>query len=449
MSAVARPRRILVVGGGFVGMNAALRLERELSEHEAEVVLVDHTGYMTYQPFLPEAAAGNLEPRHVVVPLRSVLHRSRVVTGTVTHLDHTARVARVVPADGPTINEHYDELICCPGAIARALPIPGLEDVGIGFKTVAEAIYLRNRVLARLELAASTSDPGVRRRALTFVFVGGGYAGVEALAELEHMASAAAAESFPNVSAADMRWILVEATDRILPEVSEGLGRYTLDQLRRRGIEVRLATRLVSATNGDVVLSDGEELSTDTLVWTAGVRASPLLGRTDLPLDDKGRVRTDPDLRAVGTDHAWAAGDCAAVPDLTAEPGATCGPSAQHAVRQSRRLAGNIVASLRGLPTRPYRHAYGGSVASLGLYQGVAEIYGVRIRGFPAWWIHRTYHLAQLPTVNRKLRVVTDWTLALLFRRDVVSLGDFANPRRDFELAARVAQDHDRSREPG
>ncbi|MCZ7527162.1 MAG: FAD-dependent oxidoreductase [Acidimicrobiia bacterium] len=430
--------RILVVGGGAVGMNVALRLQRRLRPGEAEVTVVDTTGYLTYQPFLPEAAAGSLEPRHVVVPLRRVLRRSRVVTGTVTAIRHADRVAHVELPDGEGFDLSYDVLVCCPGSVARALAIPGLGEVGIGFKTVAEAIYLRNRVLRRLELAASTPDPATRARALTFVFVGGGYAGIEALAELESMARDAL-RFFPGLDRRDLRWVLVEATDRILPEVSAGLGRSTLEQLRRRGIDVRLGTRLRSAVGGHVVLDDGTELDADTLVWTAGVRAHPLVERSDLPRDERGRIRVAADLAIDGADDAWAAGDSAAVPDLTGPPGATCAPSAQHAVRQAVRLADNLVASLRGEPTVPYRHAYVGSVASLGLYRGAAELYGVRIRGFPAWWLHRTYHLARLPTWNRRLRVIADWTLALLFRREIVSLGEFANPRRDFRLAAELA----------
>jgi NADH:ubiquinone reductase (H+-translocating) len=430
------PKRILIVGGGYVGMYAALRLQRKLAADEAEITVVDPQSYMTYQPFLPEAGAGNLEPRHVVVPLRRVLRRCRILAGRITSVEHATRVATFEPIEGETRKLEYDVLILAPGSIARTLPIPGLRQVGIGFKTVAEAIYLRNHVLSRLDIAASTQDPAVRRRALTFVFVGGGYAGIEAMAELEDMARDAI-RFYDGLSPADMRWVVVEATSRILPEVSRQMSGYTIDVLERRGIEVKLDTRVESLTDGRVVLSNGERFDAETVVWTAGVRPNPLLERTDLPLDDHKRLRCRADLRVDGVDGVWSAGDCAAVPDLaSSEPGATTSPSAQHAVRQAKVLADNVVASLRGESLRDYRHEYAGSVASLGLHKGVAEIYGVKLRGLPAWFMHRTYHMTRMPTFNRKVRVVADWTLALFFRREIVSLGDFANPRAEFEQAA-------------
>jgi NADH:ubiquinone reductase (H+-translocating) len=307
--------------------------------------------------------------------------------------------------------------------------------VRIGFRTVAEAIYLRNHVLSKLDVAASTSDEALRRRALTFVFVGGGYAGIEAMAELEDMARDAI-RYYDGVTPDDMRWVVVEAAGRILPEVSEDLGRYTVRELERRGIEVRLNTRLESATHGRVELSDGDAFDAETVVWTAGVRPNPLLESTDLPLDERKRVRCSADLRVLGVEDAWAAGDSAAVPDLSTDaPGAFTSPSAQHAVRQAKRLADNLLASLRGEPLTDYKHSYAGSVASLGLHKGVAEIYGVKLRGLPAWFMHRTYHMTRMPTTNRKVRVIADWTLALFFQREIVSLGAFENPRRAFEEA--------------
>jgi NADH:ubiquinone reductase (H+-translocating) len=435
---MTRPQRphILVVGGGYVGMYTALRLQRRLRANEASITVVDPQSYMTYQPFLPEAGAGNLEPRHVVVPLRRVLRRCQVLGGRITAIDHGRRTARFEPHEGAASDLSYDVLVLAPGSIARTLPIPGLRETGIGFKTVAEAIYLRNHVLARLDIAASTRDAEIRRRALTFLFVGGGYAGIEAMAELEDMARDAI-RFYDGVDATDMRWVMVEASGRILPEVSEEMGRYTVRELERRGIEVKLNTRVASVVGGHAVLDTGEQFEAGTVVWTAGVRPHPLLEATDLPLDERARVRCRADLRVDGIADAWAAGDSAAVPDLTSpEPGAICGPSAQHAVRQARRLANNLVASLRGEPLRDYRHAYAGSVASLGLHKGVAEVYGVKLRGLPAWFMHRTYHMTRMPTTNRKIRVVADWTLALFFDREIVSLGAFANPRAAFEEAA-------------
>ncbi len=428
------PPQILVVGGGYVGMYAALRLQRKLRRGEAVVTVVDQQSYMTYQPFLPEAAAGSLEPRHVVVPLRSVLRKCVVLTGTVTQIDHGRRRATVQPADGPAREIAYDHVIVALGSVARTLPIPGLREVAVGFKTVEEAIFLRNSVLGRLDIAATTQDEQVRRRALTFVVVGGGYAGIEAFAELEDMAKGAL-RYYDGISASDMRWVLVEATGRIMPEVSTSLSAYTAERLTDRGMEVHLNTRLESCVDGHVVLDDGTEFDADTVVWTAGVRAHPLIARTDLPHDAKGRLPCRPTLQVEGTEGVWGAGDCAAVPDLT-QPGQLCGPSAQHAVRQARRLADNLIAAVRGRPLTDYRHSYVGSVASLGLHKGAAEVYGIRLRGYPAWFMHRTYHLSRVPTLNRKLRVTLDWTLSLFFRRDIVSLGQLQNPRQAFESAA-------------
>ena len=425
---------ILIVGGGYVGMYTALRLQKKLRRNEARITIVDPQNYMTYQPFLPETAAGSLEPRHVVVPLRKVLKQCRVLTGLVTGIDHASRTATVLPVEGPAYPVRYDVIVVAPGSVVRTLPIPGLAEQGIGFKTVGEAIYLRNHVLSRLDYAASVTDAEHRRRALTFVFIGGGYAGIEAFAELEDMARYAT-RYYDNVDPDDMRWVLIEATGRILPEVSVPMAEYTVKQLLKRNMDIRLSTRVDSLTGGHVVLTDGDEFDAETIVWTAGVKANPVLTRTDLPLDEKGRLRCTADLRVEGVEDAWGAGDCAAVPDLT-EPGSFTGPSAQHAVRQTKTLAANIVAAQRRRQLTDYRHKYVGSVASLGLYRGVAEVYGIKLRGWPAWFMHRTYHVSRMPTVNRKVRVLADWTLAIFFPREVVSLGQLQQPRREFELAA-------------
>ncbi|MDQ1682147.1 MAG: hypothetical protein QOH99_688 [Frankiaceae bacterium] len=438
MATQQQPPHILIVGGGYVGMYTALRLQKKLRKGEANITVIDPNAYMTYQPFLPEAAAGNLEPRHMVVPLRRVLSKCQVITGRVTKVDHASRTATIRPTPGERYDLKYDAIVMAPGSIVRTLPIPGLVELGIGFKTVAEAIFLRNHVLGKMDLAASTENAELRKRALTFVVIGGGYAGIEALGELEDM-TRDACRYYDGIEPADLRWVLVEASPRILPEVSQQMAGYTVDRLKERGIDLRLATRVESLLDGHVKLSDGFEFDTETVVWTAGVKPSPLLAHTDLPLDARGRVRAHATLAVEDMDNAWSAGDCAAVPDLSKDdPDATCAPSAQHAVRQTKVLADNIVSSIRGGSLKTYKHAYAGSVASLGLRKGVAEVKVGRwwkIRGFPAWFMHRTYHLSRVPTFNRKVRVMADWTLGLFFRREIVSLGAFANPRREWERA--------------
>jgi NADH dehydrogenase len=431
-----RVPRILIVGGGYVGMYTALRLQKKMRRTGVRITVVDPRSYMTYQPFLPEAAAGSLEPRHVVVPLRRVLKHCQVITGRVTKISHAERTATIEPRVGEPFDMHYDQVVIALGSIARTLPIPGLADFGIGFKQVEEAIALRNHVLDRLDVAASTADEKVRERALSFVVVGGGYAGVEALAELQDMA-VDALRFYPYLTRDHMKWVLVEAANRILPEVGPEMGRYTVEELERHGIDVRMNTRLESCVDGHVVLSDGEEFDSDTLIWTAGVKANPVLAATDLPLDERGRLVCRPDLRVEGVDGAWGAGDCAAVPDLTSdEEGAMCSPSAQHAVRQAKHLADNIAAAYRGKEPRDYAHKHAGSVAGLGLHKGVAQVYGVKVKGLPAWFMHRTYHASRMPTFNRKVRVVLDWTLGLFFRREAVSMGHIHVPRKEFRAAA-------------
>jgi NADH:ubiquinone reductase (H+-translocating) len=427
--------RVLVCGGGFVGFYAALRLERQLRGPDDEIMLVNAENYFQYQPFLPEAASGTIEPRHVLVALRRVLRRSRLVVGETETIDHDARRARVHLLDGDQVELPYDEVVLAPGSVSRVLPVAGLAERAVGFKTIDEAIHLRNDVLARLEAAAESNDPDRRRALLTFLFVGGGYAGVEALAELEDLCEDAL-KRYPELSEDRPRWVLVEATGRILPETDRRLAEYAQRRLARRGIEIRLGTRLESAEGGVMRLSDGESFPAETLVWTTGVRPGPLAARSGFPVDDKGRVMCDEFLRVRDADGeivegAWAAGDSAAVPDLTT--GGLCPPTAQHALRQARRLARNIIATRRGRPVRAFKYHNRGQLVSLGRYRGVAQLPGrIRLRGLPAWWLHRSYHVAMMPTLNRKVRICMDWTVALLFPRDVVALGSLQRPRDAF-----------------
>jgi NADH:ubiquinone reductase (H+-translocating) len=433
--------RILILGGGYVGMYTALRLQRKLRAGEASVTVVDPQPHMTYQPFLAEAAGGSIEPRHVVVPLRKVLRHCHVLTGRVTGIEHASRTVTVEVPDGHVEYLGYDVLVVALGSVSRTLPIPGLAESGVGFKTIGEAIFLRNHVLSRLDAAASTIDPRLRRKLLTFVVVGGGYAGIELLGELEDMARYAT-RYYENIEPSDLRWVLVEAANRIMPEVSPRMGVYTVERLIERDIEVFLETRVSSLTGKHVVLDDGTEFEADTIVWTAGVKANPVLAQSDLPRTERGQLPCTAALQVEGVPEVFAAGDCAAVPDLSrrdVDPNALTSPSAQHAVRQAKVLASNVLAHLRDRPLKEYRHAYAGSVASLGLYKGVAEIYGIKLKGYIAWFMHRTYHVSRMPTINRKVRVLADWTLALLFRREIVSLGQIHEPKAEFARAASPA----------
>lgn len=433
------PTKIVIVGGGYVGMYTGIGLQRKLRKGEATVTVIDPQPHMTYQPFLPEASAGSLEPRHVVVPLRRVLRKCTVLTGSATAISDAERVVTVELADGHVERIGYDVLVVALGAVSRTLPVPGLAEVGVGMKTIGEAIYLRNHVLSRLDQAASTHDEQLRRRLLTFLVVGGGFAGVETVAELEDM-TRYALRYYPALTPQDMHWALVEASMRVMPEVSPKLGLYTVQELERRGISVYLGTRVNSMAGGHVELDDGTTFDSDTIIWTAGVKANPVLRNTDLPLDDRGRLTCEPTMQVRGLPHVWAAGDCAAIPDLARaaeDPDAMCVPNAQHAIRQSKLLAKNIIAVLRGKSAKDYVHAYIGSVAGLGLYKGVAEVFGLRFKGPIAWFMHRSYHGLYIPTVNRKFRVVMDWTMALFGGREVVALGQINNPRAEFDAAAR------------
>ncbi len=425
-------KRILIVGSGFAGMYAAMQMA-PLAKAGHRVMVVSADNFMQYQPFLPEVASGTIDPRAAVVPLRPVLRHAEVTVGEVTNIDHDARRAAVRIPDGQGVSMDYDVLVLTAGSWSRVLPVPGLAERGIGFKTVQEAIYLRNHVLSRLDVAAETDEPDRARAALTFVFVGAGYAGVEALGELEDLARDAMA-NYPSLHAGQMRWVLVEAGSQILPELPLDLARYAQERLERRRIEVLLRTRLESAEGGLLRLSDGQTFEADTLVWTTGVKPAPLAASSGLPLDERGRVEVDDHLRVIAVPDAWAAGDVAAVPDVTT--GGMAPPTAQHAMRQGKRLGRNVTASILGGRQEPFVWRNVGGVCSLGRYKGVADVFGIKVKGFAGWFLHRSYHLAAMPTIGRRVRIAVDWTIALLFPRDITQLSGFEDPRGAFRRAA-------------
>lgn len=437
-------RRIVIVGGGYAGFTAARELEkglrRELRRGEVELVLVDPRPYMTYQPFLPEVLAGSVEARHAAVAHRSHLRRTRLVDGSVVRVDHADRVVVVRPRSGEPYRLPYDTVVVTAGAVTRVFLVPGVAEHAIGMKHVEEAVAIRDRLLTSFDRAAGLPRGPERERLLTVTFVGGGFSGVEGFGELLSLAHDLLPR-YPEIDAAELRFHLVELSDRILPEVTDRPGRWVVEQLERRGGHVHLGTGLESAVGGVVRLSTGEEFASGLLVWTAGNAANPVVAtHTDLPVDRRGFVVVRPDLR-VGTDDApvddaWAAGDGAAVPDLAvARPGALAVPNAQHAVRQGRRLARNLVASLHGRPTRPYVHGSLGIIATLGLGSGIFQSHGIVVRGRLAWLIHRGYHLLAIPTWERKARVLAVWLTAAAFGRDVVSLASVQTPRAAFAAA--------------
>jgi NADH:ubiquinone reductase (H+-translocating) len=428
--------QVVIAGGGFGGFYAARALERLLPAQSAHVTLVNDANFMLYTPLLPGAAGATLDPRHVVVALRSQLRHTDLVIGRVSGADPAACTLGVDRIDGEHLELAYDQLIVALGSVSRTLPIPGLAEHAIGLKSLSDATALRNQVLACLDIAESLEDPAARAEYLGFVFVGAGYAGVEGLAELQDFA-AQAIELYPRCAAQGMRWILVEAKERIMQEVPPSLSEFAEDELRRRGIEVRTDTTLLELSDRAARLSDGETIPARTSVWTAGVKPSPVVARLGLPLDREGRVLVDREMRVDTRSLAaspsrtgaqvWAIGDCAAVPDAS-RADQPCPPTAQHAIRQGRLVARNVAATLGGDRPRPFRYRTKGVVAELGHNQAVAITLGIRWRGLPAWLIARTYHLLLMPGLGRRLRLLVDWNVALLFGRDSSSPGRLGDP---------------------
>jgi NADH dehydrogenase len=419
---------VVIAGGGFAGMSAARQLERLLLRQSARLVLVNDVNFMLYTPFLPEAAAGTLEPRHVVTPLREILKRTNLRLGAITGHDPAARTVTLRDHDGNEEELPYDQLLLALGSVSRLLPVPGLGEHAIGFKSLADAIWLRNHVVETLEEANATEDPARQDELLTYVFVGGGYAGLEALAELQDFA-VDAMDAYPRARLHGMRWILVEATDRVLPEVELELAEYALRELRGRGIDIRLGTRLDEVTESTATLSTGEELPTRTVVWTTGVMPHPSLPHLNVPLDERGRVEVDEYARVRGMDSVWAIGDCAAIPDPATAGETAAGGTAQNAVRQGPVAARNIAAELGVGTARPFTYKAMATFVNLGRYKAVGMLGNYKFRGFPAWWMARTYHMSQIPGTARKIRAVADWTVGLPFRRDVAEVGSIGHPR--------------------
>jgi NADH dehydrogenase len=418
---------VVIAGGGFGGLYAARRLERRLPRHSARILLVAEANYMLYTPLLPGAAAGSLEPRHVVVPLREELHWTDVMLGRVTGADPELGELNVDRADGRSEAIRYDQLVVALGSVSRVLPVPGLAEHAVGFKGLAEAIALRNRAIWNLEVAESVSDPEERREWLTFVFVGAGYAGVEGFAELQDFV-ASVIDRYPRCRLDGTRWILVEAEDRIMQEIPPSLAEFATQELRSRGMEIRTRTRLDAVDERTATLSTGERIPARTVCWTTGVKPPAVVMELGLPLNRTGRIDTEPTLRVRGRENVWAIGDTAAVPDPAKSGREPSPPTAQHALRQGRVVADNLAATLAGKRLRPFRYRTLGVFVDMGQHKAVATMLGVRLRGFPAWFAARTYHLAMMPGMARRLRLMADWTVGLLFGRAAAELGQLGHP---------------------
>jgi NADH dehydrogenase len=418
---------VVIAGGGFGGFYAARTLERTLPAQSTRVTLVSDVNFMLYTPLLPGAAAGTLEPRHVVVPLREALDRTDLRIGAVVDADPDRNIVRVQSLEGHLEELAYDQLVVAIGSVSRTLPIPGLAEHGLGFKSLPDAIELRNRLLRTLEAAETLDDPAERQAWLSYVFVGAGYAGLEGLAELQDFA-ADAIERYPRCRTQGMRWILVEATNRVMPEISPELADFAVRELRGRGIEIRTETTLEELTATTARLSDGEVVPACTCVWTAGVRPHPAVERLGLPLNDQGRIRVDETMRVDGRENVWAIGDAAAVPDPAKKDGPPSPPTAQHAIRQGRRVARNVAATLGSGRVRPFTYKTLGVFVDMGQGEAVADTIGIKWRGRPAWLLARTYHLAMMPGFKRKLRLLVDWNVQLLFGRDLSELGQLGHP---------------------
>jgi len=432
--------KILIVGGGYAGFYTALKLESLLGKNEAEVTLVDPLSYMTYQPFLPEVVAGSIEARHAVVSHRRHLRKTNIINGKVTNVDHTKKTATIEVAGLKPYKETYDHIVVTAGAVSRTFPIPGVAEQAIGLKGIEEAVEVRNRILTNFDRAANLPAGAARDRLLTFVVVGGGFAGIETFAEMRSLASYLL-RYYPTLSFDDVHFHLIEAMGRIMPEVSQVTSEWVIANLDRRGAQIHLNTQLLSAVGGKVELSTGESFESDVIVWTAGVMAHPYVRNTDLPVDDRGRITAKATLQVTDGENvlegAWTAGDVSAVPDLSGfGVGGYCVPNAQHAVRQAKLLAKNIAADLRGEGVKEYFHKPLGAVAGLGIGVGVFQYKKFAVKGLLAWFMHRGYHGLAIPMWERKLRVFSGWAWNILLRRDIVGISATKAPRLQFETYA-------------
>ncbi|MFF0109982.1 NAD(P)/FAD-dependent oxidoreductase [Streptomyces hirsutus] len=435
MDTVTRPR-ILVVGAGFAGVECVRRLERKLSPEDVRITLVTPISYQLYLPLLPQVASGVLTPQSVAVSLRrSAKYRTRIIPGGAIGVDLKAKVCVIRSITGRIVNEPYDYIVLTPGSVTRTFDIPGLTEHAFGMKTLAEAAYIRDHVIAQLDLADASEDPAERASRLQFVVVGGGYAGTETAACLQRLTHAAV-ERYPRLDPGLIKWHLIDIAPKLMPELGEKLGRSAQEILTRRGIEISLGVSIAKAGPTEVTFTDGRVVPTHTLIWTAGVVASPLIATLGAETV-RGRLAVTADMCLPGADGVFALGDAAAVPDhAKGVEGAVCPPTAQHALRQGKQVADNVIATLTGRPLRPYHHKDLGLVVDLGGTDAVSRPLGVELRGLPAQVAARGYHWSALRTNVAKTRVMTNWLLNSIAGDDFVRTGFQARQPaklRDFE----------------
>jgi NADH dehydrogenase len=422
-------RRIVILGGGFAGMRTAECLEKELPASNAvSITVVSNTNALLFTPMLAEVAGSSLEPSHISTPLRSSLRRAEFIRGLATRIDFEGR--RVILDESPEIESGaipravpFDHLVFALGSVSNYLGMSNVEKLAFDFKSLLDAIQIRNHVIEKFERADRERDPSRRRALLTFVIAGGGFAGVELAGSLNDFAHGILAD-YPNLSPEDLSVVLVHSRERILPELSESLGRYAQERMEARGVSFRLKTRVADVRPGVVVLSDSE-IPSDTLVWTAGTAANPLLKSLPMEKDKRGCLVVDKTLGLPGHPEFWALGDCAAVVD--AKTGKPCPPTAQFAIRQAEVLAKNIRAQLQGRPKQNFHFDSLGALCVVGHQTACAELTvpflrsrSVRFSGLFAWLVWRTIYLSKLPGLERKIRVLVDWTIELFFPRDIV-----------------------------
>jgi NADH dehydrogenase len=413
-----RPRpRVVIIGAGFAGYAAARELGR-LAGRSADITVISAIDYFLYLPLMPQVAGGLVEPRHICVPLTRGLRGARLVLGTVTSIDPQRRAVSWSAAGGGSGQATYDRLILAAGSVNKLLPVPGVADYAHGFRTIAEAIYLRDHITRQLELAASAADPAERRARTTFIVAGAGYTGTEVAAQGQ-MLTTRLGRAIPALAGQQARWVLLDVAPRLLPELDGHLS-VTADRvLRRRGVEVRTGQSVTEARPDCVRLSDGESITTHSLIWCVGVRPDPLISRLALPVS-QGRLAVDEFMAVPGAPGMYACGDCAAVPDLT-RPGQACAMTAQHALRQGRQVARNVAASLGAGPARPYRHRDLGFLVDLGGLAAAANPLGVPLSGPAASAVTRGYHLRSLP--GNRARVLADWTINAVMSPQAASFG--------------------------